>query len=63
MKKQLIQENEEYDFNKYQSPRWGFYLISEILNGRVAMIALPLIIIIELFSRKPLVTLISNQFN
>ncbi|CAM9091166.1 unnamed protein product [Sphacelaria rigidula] len=63
MKKQLIEENEEYDFNKNQSPRWGFYLVSEILNGRVAMIALPLIIIIELFSRKSLVYLMVTQFN
>lgn len=29
---QLIQENEEYDFNKNQTPRWG--LISEIIIDR-----------------------------
>lgn len=60
MKKQLIKQNAEYDFKKYQSPRWGFYLINEILNGRLAMIGLPIIIVIELFSRKPLVTLITT---
>lgn len=62
MKKNLINENKKYDFNKYQSPKWGFYLTSEILNGRLAMIALPVIVMIELFSKKPLINLIQLLF-
>ncbi|CAM9098781.1 unnamed protein product [Ectocarpus sp. 8 AP-2014] len=44
--------------NDYQS-RWGFYLKSEILNGRVAMIALILILLIEIFTKQTLLHLLS----
>lgn len=44
--------------NDYQS-RWGFYLKSEILNGRVAMIALIIIIIIETLTKQTLINLLS----
>lgn len=44
--------------NDYQS-RWGFYLKSEILNGRVAMIALILILLIEIFTKQTLLNLLS----
>lgn len=44
--------------NDYQS-RWGFYLKSEILNGRVAMIALVIILVIEVLTKKTLINLLS----
>lgn len=47
--------------NDYQS-RWGFYLSSEVLNGRVAMIALILIIIVEIFTKQTLINIISTIF-
>lgn len=46
------------DSNEYELPRWGFYLFSEILNGRVAMLALPIITLIEFFTKKTLLGLI-----
>nr|YP_009730864.1 hypothetical protein Coka_136 [Cladosiphon okamuranus]QAY81100.1 hypothetical protein Coka_136 [Cladosiphon okamuranus] len=42
----------------YES-RWGFYLKSEILNGRVAMIALIIILIIETLTKQTLINLLS----
>lgn len=44
--------------NDYQS-RWGFYLKSEILNGRVAMIALIIILVIEILTKQTLINLLS----
>lgn len=46
------------NINEYQSPRWGFYFFSEILNGRVAMLALLIITLIELYTKKTLLGLI-----
>nr|YP_011005952.1 hypothetical protein V2483_pgp020 [Desmarestia aculeata]WAM62956.1 hypothetical protein [Desmarestia aculeata] len=43
--------------------RWGFYLRSEILNGRVAMIALIIIIVLETYTRKTLLSILLNSFN
>nr|YP_009182628.1 hypothetical protein LEIZ173 [Undaria pinnatifida]AKG50053.1 hypothetical protein LEIZ173 [Undaria pinnatifida]UXC96964.1 hypothetical protein ycf17 [Undaria pinnatifida]UXC97102.1 hypothetical protein ycf17 [Undaria pinnatifida]UXC97240.1 hypothetical protein ycf17 [Undaria pinnatifida] len=45
--------------NDYES-RWGFYLVSEVLNGRVAMIALVIIILLEVFTKRTLLDLLSN---
>ena len=42
--------------------RWGFYLKSEILNGRVAMVALIIIILIELLTKQTLINLLSFFF-
>lgn len=39
--------------------RWGFYLKSEILNGRVAMVALIIILLIELVTKQTLINLLS----
>ena len=47
--------------NDYQT-RWGFYSPSEIINGRVAMIFLILIILIEFFTQKTLLNIISPLF-
>nr|YP_010922943.1 hypothetical protein Ycf17 [Colpomenia sinuosa]WJZ45259.1 hypothetical protein Ycf17 [Colpomenia sinuosa] len=44
--------------NEYEA-RWGFYLKSEILNGRVAMVALILILVIEIFTKQTLLSLLS----
>nr|YP_009505280.1 hypothetical protein Petal_135 [Endarachne binghamiae]AXC47235.1 hypothetical protein Petal_135 [Endarachne binghamiae] len=44
--------------NDYEA-RWGFYLKSEILNGRVAMVALILILVIEVVTKQTLFNLIS----
>nr|QWK41921.1 hypothetical protein [Protohalopteris sp.] len=46
------------NLNEYQSPRWGFYLVSEILNGRIAMLALLIIILIEIYTKKTLIGLL-----
>nr|QWK41777.1 hypothetical protein [Akkesiphycus lubricus] len=48
--------------NDYQS-RWGFYLVSETLNGRVAMIALVIIILLEAFTKKTLLDIVSTFIN
>nr|YP_011005396.1 hypothetical protein V2475_pgp020 [Chorda asiatica]QWK43199.1 hypothetical protein [Chorda asiatica]WAM62259.1 hypothetical protein [Chorda asiatica] len=45
--------------NDYQS-RWGFYLANEILNGRVAMFALVIIILLEIYTKKTLFYLLST---
>ena len=45
--------------NQYESPRWGFYNYSEIINGRVAMIALLFIVFYEVISKKTIISLIS----
>lgn len=34
------------------SPKWGFYPVSELINGRLAMLALVIIIIIEILTRQ-----------
>nr|YP_011005115.1 hypothetical protein V2471_pgp019 [Analipus japonicus]WAM61978.1 hypothetical protein [Analipus japonicus] len=44
-------------FNEY-SPRWGFYSISEILNGRGAMVLLIVIIIIEILTQRTIIDLL-----
>ncbi len=44
--------------DEYQS-RWGFYLKSEILNGRVAMIALIVILFVEILTKQTLLKLLS----
>nr|QWK43483.1 hypothetical protein [Egregia menziesii] len=45
--------------NDYES-RWGFYLVSEVLNGRVAMVALVIIIVLEIFTKKTLLDVLSS---
>ena len=50
------------DSTDYPS-RWGFYLRSEILNGRVAMVALVIIIVLETYTRKTLLSILLNSFN
>ena len=45
-------EKEEKVFEILDSPKRGFYLRSEIINGRIAMIALPILIIIELITKE-----------
>lgn len=47
-------EPEEKVFEIYDTPKRGFYLKSEIINGRIAMFALPIIIFIELITKKPI---------
>ena len=47
-----IFEIEEKAFEIYDSPKQGFYLRSEIINGRVAMMALPILILIELITKE-----------
>lgn len=51
----------DQNFNDYKS-RWGFYLKSEILNGRVAMIALVIILLIEILTKQTLLNLMSFFF-
>lgn len=36
----------------WESPKWGFHPISELVNGRVAMLALIIIIIIEILTKQ-----------
>lgn len=48
----------DQNFNDYQS-RWGFYLKSEILNGRLAMVALVIILLIEILTKQTLLKLMS----
>lgn len=38
--------------NVWESPKWGFYPISELINGRLAMLALILIISIEIVTKQ-----------
>ncbi|CAM9089920.1 unnamed protein product [Discosporangium mesarthrocarpum] len=45
-------------FDDFQSKKWGFHKINEILHGRIAMLALIVIIIIESFTKKNLINLI-----
>nr|YP_009327083.1 hypothetical protein [Pleurocladia lacustris]ANS57638.1 hypothetical protein [Pleurocladia lacustris]ANS57782.1 hypothetical protein [Pleurocladia lacustris] len=54
----------EKNFNEYDEyeSRWGFYVKSEILNGRVAMIALILILLFEAFTKQTLLNLVSLFF-
>lgn len=47
--------------NDYES-RWGFYLKSEILNGRLAMVALIIILLIEILTKQTLLNLMSFFF-
>nr|YP_011007360.1 hypothetical protein V2495_pgp020 [Scytothamnus australis]WAM64789.1 hypothetical protein [Scytothamnus australis] len=42
--------------------RWGFYLSNEVLNGRVAMSALVIIMMIELITRKTLLDFLQIIF-
>nr|YP_009694363.1 hypothetical protein Scana_136 [Hapterophycus canaliculatus]AXU40779.1 hypothetical protein Scana_136 [Hapterophycus canaliculatus] len=51
-------DNIDKNSNDYEA-RWGFYLKSEILNGRVAMIALIIILVIEVFTKQTLFNLMS----
>ena len=51
-------DNNFKNSNDYQS-RWGFYLKSEILNGRVAMIALIIILLVEIWTKQTLLDLLS----
>lgn len=43
--------------NTFETPKQGFYRKSEIINGRIAMFALPIIIFIELITKQSLFTL------
>ncbi len=36
----------------WESPKWGFYPISELVNGRLAMLSLVIIITIEVLTRQ-----------
>ncbi|CAL8412584.1 unnamed protein product [Dictyota dichotoma] len=36
----------------WESPKWGFYTSSEVVNGRLAMLALIIIIIIEILTKE-----------
>lgn len=45
-------ENEQRSLPLYEEPKWGFYITSEIINGRIAMIALVLLIIVEILTKK-----------
>lgn len=49
------------NFNDYKS-RWGFYLKSEILNGRLAMVALIIILFLEFLTKQTLFNLMSFFF-
>nr|YP_011007079.1 hypothetical protein V2492_pgp020 [Phaeostrophion irregulare]WAM64366.1 hypothetical protein [Phaeostrophion irregulare] len=44
--------------NESQQVKWGFYLFSEVLNGRLAMVALPIIIIIEILTKKTITNIL-----
>jgi len=47
-------KGEEKIFEIYETPKCGFYLKSEIINGRLAMVVFPIIIIIELLTKQPI---------
>ena len=51
--------NNNYDYKNLieHKFRWGFYLENEILNGRGAMILLLLIIMMEIFTHKTIISL------
>nr|YP_010183048.1 hypothetical protein FKT67_pgp004 [Macrocystis integrifolia]QVE47647.1 hypothetical protein [Macrocystis integrifolia] len=51
--------NNYKESNDYES-RWGFYLVSEVLNGRVAMVALVIIILLETFTKSTLLNILST---
>lgn len=40
------------------SPKWGFYRISELVNGRLAMLALLIIITIEILTRQSILKIL-----
>ena len=52
------------NFEKYADgtylPQWGFHVIREILNGRIAMGALLLIVAIEIFNKNTVIQLLMN---
>nr|YP_011005673.1 hypothetical protein V2479_pgp019 [Cutleria multifida]WAM62677.1 hypothetical protein [Cutleria multifida] len=54
--------DKNYKKSTESQSRWGFYSSNEILNGRLAMILLILIIIIETFTQKTLLNIISSLF-
>nr|YP_011007500.1 hypothetical protein V2496_pgp019 [Sporochnus bolleanus]WAM64929.1 hypothetical protein [Sporochnus bolleanus] len=54
----IINHRNPYDYG-YSSKK-GFYVQNEIINGRVAMISLFLIILIELFTGKTLLNILSS---
>nr|YP_009455884.1 hypothetical protein [Dictyopteris divaricata]YP_010205389.1 hypothetical protein LK366_pgp002 [Grateloupia livida]AQZ25100.1 hypothetical protein [Dictyopteris divaricata]UAV85958.1 hypothetical protein [Grateloupia livida] len=45
-------ESDEKSINIYEPPKWGFHLISEVVNGRLAMIALFTILTIEIITKQ-----------
>ena len=55
-------ESDEKVLEIYDSPKQGFYLRSEIINGRIAMIALPILIIIELLTKESIFRLFNFSY-
>nr|YP_011006233.1 hypothetical protein V2485_pgp020 [Dictyotopsis propagulifera]WAM63237.1 hypothetical protein [Dictyotopsis propagulifera] len=45
--------------DNYQLPKWGFYKTSEILNGRLAMIALFLVMGIEITTKQSILKILN----
>lgn len=48
----------EKDENTYEAPKWGFHLISEIINGRLAMTALSIILIVEILTKESIIKIL-----
>lgn len=51
-------ENEPRSLTLFEEPKWGFYSTSEILNGRIAMIALIILVLVEVFTKKSIFTIL-----
>lgn len=58
----MIKNVKEYKID-YQPPKWGFYLFSEIINGRLAMIAIVIVLCLEIFTKKSLLMLLQDLIN
>ena len=54
----MLQNSNNY--NEYEPPKWGFYLFSEIINGRIAMIGLLIIVFLEIITKKNLIVTLSS---
>ena len=40
------------------SPKWGFYPVSELINGRLAMLSLITIVIIEILTKQSILKIL-----
>lgn len=51
-------ENESRPLPLSEEPKWGFYFTSEIINGRIAMVALIILVILEICTKKSIFTIL-----